>query len=271
MTIFLDIEKIVAIALAASEKVLSVYKSRDFQTTLKDDTTPLTRADQLSHDVICAALKEEFPDIPVISEESAATPFSIRKQWQRFWLVDPLDGTKEFINRTAEFTVNIALIEAGRPVAGVVALPAKGVLYFALKGKGAFKQAFAGSPEAITVNTEPHEKLVLARSRSHSSLREQEIISLFGPVEEIAAGSSLKFCSVAEGEADLYLRLGRTMEWDTAAGHCVVEQAGGKIFDITGESMLYNKEGLDNPGFFSIGGVTGLETRIKDHIRRRSE
>ena len=269
MTFLPEIEKIVDIALLASQKVLEVYGQDDFKTEVKDDNSPLTLADKVSQETILKGLKQSFPDIPVISEESAQASFKEREDWEYFWLVDPLDGTKEFIKRNGEFTVNIALIKKNRPILGVVSLPAKGVLYFGQEGKGAFKQSFSDSPLPISVKKNPGSKVVMARSRSHASHQEAEISALFTETQEVAAGSSLKFCYVAEGKADLYVRLGRTMEWDTAAGQAVLEASGGKIFDLTGATLLYNKEGLDNRGFFSIGGRADIELIIKDYINKR--
>ena len=150
---------------------------------------------------------------------------------------------------------------------GVLAVPAKGVLYFAEKSKGAFRQALDTGPVQISAAKDPKEKVTVAKSRSHSSPQEDRIISSFGDVEEIIAGSSLKFCYVAEGKADIYLRLGRTMEWDTAAGHCIAETAGAKIFDLRGATLLYNKEGLDNSGFFCLGGRADVAEKIKEYIQ----
>ena len=244
-----EIEKILEIASLASQRVVEVYKSSDFEVDLKKDNSPLTLADRLAQEVIAAGLKEAFPEIPIISEEAKEIPFSQRSGWDSFWLVDPLDGTKEFIQKNGEFTVNIALIEKTIPVFGVVVLPAYDQLYFGLKSKGAFRQDKGGKSKPIRTRKPLLDRITVVRSRSHSSKEEDRIISSFVNPDVIHAGSSLKFCRVAEGQADLYLRSGPTMEWDTAAGQAIAEASGAVVANLDGTPFSYNKESLKNPGF----------------------
>ncbi len=258
-----DIEKLLQISLLASRKVVEIYNSREFRVQLKKDKSPLTLADQLSQKVIIESLKKFFPKIPIISEESKTIAFVKRKNWEYFWLVDPLDGTKEFIQKNGEFTVNIALVHKTSPVFGVIALPAQNQLYFGQKDKGAFKQDKQKRLKPIRVK-KPSSKKVIVRSRSHPSQREDELIALFKNPEIIYAGSSLKFCRVAEGLADLYLRAGPTMEWDTAAGQIVAESAGALVTNFEGKSFSYNKENLTNPGFICAANQGILHNLLPD-------
>ncbi len=250
-----DLEKIAATARAAGEQILDIY-SRDFEVELKADDSPLTEADRLANAVIMEALATHYPDIPVISEENKEVPYSQRSGWSEFWLVDPLDGTKEFVKKNGEFTVNIALVRRGVPVAGVVYLPVDGTLYCAESGAGAFKTMADGLPERISndrhYSTE-HEVSVVA-SRSHPTPETDAFVERLRAegkvVEFLSAGSSLKLCLVAEGAANVYPRCGPTMEWDTGAAHAVVLEAGRKVIDLeTGEPLSYNKPSLLNPWF----------------------
>jgi len=204
--------------------------------------------------VIVAALAEQFPEIPIISEENKMIPYEERKNWEWFWLVDPLDGTKEFIKKNGEFTVNIALIHAGKPVMGVVGIPARDHVYYSVHGKGAFKKDEKGALTQLQVAAPSADRIALIGSRSHPSpefdayLKEME--TRFETVEFVPAGSSLKFCLVAEGKANVYPRLGPTMEWDTAAGHAVALESGARVRVYNEENDLnYNKENLLNPFF----------------------
>ncbi len=233
---------------------MNVYGTDDFSVEYKDDKSPLTAADKASHEVIAAGLLKHFPDIPILSEEGADIPYEVRNDWQRFWLVDPLDGTKEFIKRNAEFTVNIALVEGGQPVFGVVCVPAQDKLYFGNKNGGAFSHQGNEPPVAIRVRTSPPEEgLTVVMSRSHPSPELEAYLKDIKVAESLPVGSSLKLCVVAEGKADLYPRLGPTMEWDTAAGHAVVVAAGGSVLKVDGGSLEYNKEDLLNPHFIVSG------------------
>ncbi|OGT81698.1 MAG: 3'(2'),5'-bisphosphate nucleotidase [Gammaproteobacteria bacterium RIFCSPLOWO2_02_FULL_61_13] len=243
-----------AIAQQAAGRIMAIY-SADIAVTAKADHSPLTEADLASHAVICAQLLELAPDIPILSEESSGVAFSERSHWQRFWLVDPLDGTKEFINRNGQFTVNIALIEDHRPVLGVVQVPAQDQCYFAWDGGGAQRRGADGKIVSIHTRRTQAGRLVLAGSRSHGSADQERFFQALGEnVEILSMGSSLKFCLVAEGKVDLYPRFGPTSEWDTAAAHCVVEQAGGSVTGVDLEPLRYNtRDSWLNPHFLVIG------------------
>lgn len=250
----IDVNKIIAIAEEAGKEIMKIYETGDFAITDKSDNSPLTKADKAGNAVIVAALQEQFPEIPIISEENKMIEYSDRKDWEYFWLVDPLDGTKEFIKKNGEFTVNIALIRNGKPVMGVVGIPAKNQMYYAVENKGAYKIDAEGSKIKLEVNTPKKNEIALIGSRSHPSpefdayLKEME--HKFETVNFVPAGSSLKFCLVAEGKADVYPRLGPTMEWDTAAGHALVLEAGARVKVYGKETdLVYNKENLLNPFF----------------------
>jgi 3'(2'), 5'-bisphosphate nucleotidase len=245
------LEKVVPIAVAAGDAVMEVY-ARDFSSSEKDDKSPLTEADLASHHKIVEGLAELDPSIPILSEEAKATPYAERKEWTRFWLVDPLDGTKEFIKRNGEFTVNIALIEGGKPVLGVVHAPAIGATYSGVVGAGAWVER-DGARTSIAAEPYSSGKLNVVASRSHAGPETETMIeslrSKTGDCELVSIGSSLKLCLVAEGKAHLYPRLGPTMEWDTAAAHAVVEAAGATVTQTDGSELSYNKENLLNPYF----------------------
>lgn len=242
-----------SIALKAGEEILKVYDGGDLKTTYKEDSSPLTAADEASDRVIGEGLKRIAPDIPVLSEETKAEPYEARKRWKRLWIVDPLDGTKEFIKRNGEFTVNIALVEDGRPIVGIVHAPALGVSYCGIEGEGAFRIDKNGET-GIRVADYRGERLKVVGSRSHANVEIEELVRNIGEAEFVSMGSSLKFCLVAEGKAHLYPRLGPTMEWDTAAAHAVVKAAGGSVTDMEGRELSYNKEDLLNP-FFMVTGA----------------
>ena len=259
-------------AVNAGKAVLDVYHS-DFQVDYKADESPLTLADKKAHDIISAHLA--MFDIPLLSEEGKAIPYATRKDWETLWIVDPLDGTKEFVKRNGEFTINIALVTAGQPVLGVVFAPVREMLYFALQGLGAYKMdstdaivamcarlsSSTCSGDDLTKQSIPlpveqtgDAPYTIVGSRSHATEALEEFVEQkrreFGKVDFIPAGSSLKLCLVAEGRADIYPRLAPTMEWDTAAGHAVVECAGACIYNhFSGEPIRYNKEDLLNPWF----------------------
>jgi len=244
------------IAEDAGKRILAYYEN-EIEVELKQDHSPLTQADLAAHHVIVAALKEQTPNIPIISEESGVPDFEVRSTWKQFWLVDPLDGTKEFIKKNGEFTVNIAMIENEIPVFGVVYIPAKNITYYGQKGQGSFKIDSSGNKRRI-FSGEPDFKnpLKVVTSRSHKSDQLEEKLSRYGIKigEQIPAGSSLKFCLVAEGRADLYPRMGPTMEWDTAAGDAVYRYAGRN--GANPSPLRYNKPDLKN-GSFIIGVDTG--------------
>ncbi len=245
------------IAQAAAEKILEVYAT-DFSIRNKSDKSPLTKADLAAHEVICTGLARLTPDIPILSEESADIPYSTRKTWDQYWLVDPLDGTREFIKRNGEFTVNIALIRNNYPVAGVIYVPVKHLCYYAAKSEGAYKTGINEAPVRIRSKTSKADSLVVAGSRSHGNKRQEEFLRKLGNnVETIAIGSSLKSCLVAEGIVDVYARFGPTSEWDTAAAQCIVEEAGGIMTDLDLTRLRYNaKDSLINPDFLVIADRT---------------
>jgi 3'(2'), 5'-bisphosphate nucleotidase len=238
----------------AGRAILEIYNGA-YDVERKADQSPLTTADIAAHELIDAGLRELDPELPVLSEESAEIPFSERGHWQRYWLVDPLDGTREFIKRNGEFTVNIALIEDGVPVLGVVHAPVIDVTYFAARDSGAFKRSDAAEPTPIHVKAVEAEGPVrVAGSRSHANERLAAYLDNLGEHELHPMGSSLKSCLVAEGVADLYPRLGPTSEWDTAAAQAVVEAAGGQVTDTEGRPLRYNqRESLLNPEFLVFG------------------
>lgn len=247
----------VEIARDAGRKILQIYDT-EFDIEHKDDKSPLTNADMASHHTIVDALTELTPEIPVLSEESAKLPFDERSQWHRYWLVDPLDGTREFIKRNGEFTVNIALIENHKSILGVIHVPVMDVDYFAFAGGGAFKSEHGGEAHAIAVKPLEVDKLTVAGSRSHGSEAMQSYMAnlsaSYKQIDMLSMGSSLKFCLVAEGKADIYPRLGLTSEWDTAAAQCIVEQAGGFVTKTDMNELEYNtKDSLLNPFFFVFG------------------
>lgn len=250
----IKIEKLLSIAKEAGEATLEIY-NKDFDIEIKDDRSPLTEADRRSNEIIISRLSEAYPQIPFISEETKQTPFETRKKWTFLWLIDPLDGTKEFIKRNGEFTINIALIEKQTPIIGVIYAPAINVLYYAQKGKGSFKieNEVTAKPIQSSVPSSK-DKLVVVGSRSHGGETLSEFIKKkkeeYKEVELISSGSSLKFCLVAEGKADIYPRTGPTYEWDTAAGHAIILESGKSVYDFhSGEPLVYNKEELLNPWF----------------------
>lgn len=248
-----DIQKIIQIARNAGDAILKVYEE-DFEVIEKADKSPLTQADMASHHLIVDALQSLTPDIPVLSEESADIPYSTRAQWATYWLIDPLDGTKEFVKRNGEFTVNIALIHQGRAVMGVVYVPVSKVLYAGDIEQGAFKTGSDGNTSAIRVVAQHQSPLQVAGSRSHAGDSLLKFLHNLGNHQIVSMGSSLKLCLVAEGKADLYPRLGPTSEWDTAAAQAIVEAAGGKVTDTAMNPLLYNtKDSLLNPHFFVFG------------------
>ena len=248
------LDSVLDIARRASDSILEVYNT-DFSVEKKDDNSPLTAADMASHRTIVEALKKLTPDIPILSEESVNVPFKQRKQWTLYWLVDPLDGTKEFIKRNGEFTVNIALIHDHQPEMGVVHIPVTSMSYYAIKGAGAFRREPGSNAISIKTRSTNAEKITVAGSRSHANEIQQRFFQALGPnTETINRGSSLKFCLIAEGKVDMYARFGPTSEWDTAAAHCVVKEAGGDVFDIQFNPLSYNtKDSILNPHFLVIG------------------
>lgn len=250
------LDPVIQIAYQAGKVIMEVYDA-GFEVEEKLDNTPVTEADMAANKVIESQLKELTPHLPILTEEAKPTPYSERKKWPRYWLIDPLDGTREFIKRNGEFTVNIALIDGNESVMGVVYAPVIGVLYYAAKGQGAFKQSAINEPKPISVREKCSGKTIVACGRSHPSKEMKSFIKHLGKHEIIRVGSALKSCLVAEGKADLYARLGPTSEWDTAAAQCVVEEAGGAITDTAMKRLRYNcKDELLNPHFFVAGDVS---------------
>ena len=246
-------DRLIDISRRAGLKILEWYDG-DMGITVKQDESPLTRADLASHELIKAELSKHWPEIPILSEESADIPWETRRGWQQYWLVDPLDGTKEFINRNGEFTVNIALISNHRPVTGVVHVPVTDTTYFGTSGLGAWCQQRDGQATAIRVRQPAALPPVVVGSRSHANPELGSRLDRLGAYELTSMGSSLKFCLVAEGMADFYPRLGPTSEWDTAAAQAVVEAAGGQVVKLDGTALEYNRKAAYlNPHFFVFG------------------
>ncbi|MBT8102365.1 MAG: 3'(2'),5'-bisphosphate nucleotidase CysQ [Gammaproteobacteria bacterium] len=249
------IDPVVALAEEAGRAILEVY-STDFDVQSKADESPLTQADLASHHIIVAGLEQLTPGLPIISEESGLPNFEERRHWDRYWLIDPLDGTKEFVNRNGEFTVNIALIEKHRPVLGVVHVPVQNKTYTGCDSVGAELRDGDSPPQPIRVAAVSAAPVRVVGSRSHRGASLDAYLAELGPYDMVPMGSSLKFCVVAEGRADLYPRLGLTSEWDTAAAQAVVEQAGGRVVTLDGNPMTYNaKSDILNPHFFVIGAA----------------
>jgi 3'(2'), 5'-bisphosphate nucleotidase len=245
--ILLDISRDAGVA------ILKIYNDLNLadQVDYKSDNSPLTLADQASHDVIMKGLRAHYPQIPILSEEGGNIPYEERKHMTYYWCVDPLDGTKEFINRNGEFTVNIALIHDRKPVAGFIYAPVLDTFYYSCNGE-AWKIT-GGDKQPLKVNNSTGNRIAV-RSKSHPSPEEEVVLDQYDVVNSISVGSSLKFCMVAEGKADVYYRFGPTMEWDTAAGQAVLEGAGGTVYRKTGpDRFTYNKENLLNGSFLGLG------------------
>ena len=242
----------IELARAAGAAILEVY-AQDFAVEHKDDASPLTQADLASHRIIVDGLRALAPDIPVLSEEDADIPWSVRRGWNRHWLVDPLDGTREFVKKNGEFTVNIALVEDGVPVLGVVYAPVFDYLLHAGRGAGAFLRE-GGQDIALMTRRPATAPLRVAASRSHLDERTAAALQRMGETERHGLGSSLKFCRIAEGRIDVYPRFGPTSEWDTAAAQCVLEAAGGAVLRLDGSPLDYNrKQDILNPHFIALG------------------
>lgn len=247
------IQQIIEIAVAAGNAILEIY-SQDFNVEIKSDNSPLTVADKQANEIIVVGLKKIDSTIPIISEENKLTDFSERKNWTRCWMVDPLDGTKEFIKKNGEFTVNIALVENGIPILGVVHVPAQNITYYAEAGNGSFKIVDQQTKQLHIRKLAEDSVLKIVGSRSHQTPELLEYVEQqkksFSAVDFVAAGSSLKFCLLADGKADVYPRLGPTMEWDTCAGQIVATEAGATVLRFDNQQpLLYNKENLLNPYF----------------------
>ena len=248
------------VSIEAGKEILNFYNN-EIEVTHKQDLSPLTKADLASNKIILESLTKLNSNIPILSEESLVD-WSIRKNWKKYWLVDPLDGTKEFIKKNGEFTVNIALIEDNNPILGVVYVPAKSLLYLAEKNKGSFKtntkdklENFEGIQKILVSSQTKRARVIGSRSHSNATF-DNWVKEKFPNAEIVQAGSSLKFCLIAEGEADIYPRFAPTSEWDIAAGHMIVDEAGGKIRTFQDDSIKYNtKENIINPEFYAIGNI----------------
>ena len=246
------IEPVLQLARDAGAAIMQVYV-QDFAVEHKDDKSPLTAADMAAHHLIVAGLQALTPDIPVLSEESAGIDWSVRRGWRRYWLVDPLDGTREFVKKNGEFTVNIALIEDGVAVFGVIYAPALDELHYGIRGVGAYI-CDGASRVPISARRPASAPLKVAASRSHMDARSAAAIGRMGEVSLLGMGSSLKFCRMAEARLDVYPRFAPTSEWDTAAGQCVLEAAGGVVMTLDGKPLSYNsKDSLLNPDFLALG------------------
>jgi len=263
-----DIDAIASLAVKAGERIMEIYDDEDNAswTMLKSDCTPLTVADIESNMLITEGLKEMYPDIPVISEEEQVPEYEERKSWRRFWLVDPLDGTEEFISKSGEFTVNIGLIKDGRPVLGVIYLPAMDILYYG-DARGSFKKEAGWKPQRIQTwkgaEADVDRKYLVATFNSkHMCEEDRRFLDRNGITNFIDVGSSIKFCLVAEGTADVYYRGGRTMEWDTAAGQAIVENADGMVVNDGRKPLRYNKESLINRPYLCCSSPAGLNLAI---------
>lgn len=253
----LDIDRLENVARMAGEAILEVYGT-EFTVEEKEDRSPLTLADMRSHAILTRGLKECTPDIPVLSEEGKAIDPGLRRSWDRFWLVDPLDGTKEFIKRNGEFTINIGLIEERAPVLGLIYVPVQDVLFVGDVREGCWEVA-RGNRRRLTLDpTRTQERIRVVKSRSHPSPNLQSLLEILPHHEVVTRGSALKFCSVARGDADFYPRFGPTWEWDTAAGNAIVLAAGGVMVDPHGREFQYNKPTLLNGPFLVASSLEWL-------------
>jgi 3'(2'), 5'-bisphosphate nucleotidase len=261
---------VIAVARKASDAIMDIYERRAYQVKSKADHSPVTEADLLAHDIILAGLAIIDPTIPVLSEEASDINYDVRSGWDRYWLVDPLDGTREFIKETGEFTVNIALIENHIPVLGVVMVPVFKHCYWAVVGGPAYFQGDNSQqrPEVIQTNSRMSSPTRIAISRDHpnNSTKWNSLLDRLQPIEWVHCGSALKICLVAKGQVDLYPRFGPTGEWDTAAGHCILEAAGGRVVDTRGQTLKYNlRPSLINPAFMAVSCVE-LLSYIVDNV-----
>ena len=255
------LDAVADIAESAGAAILEVYET-EFAVEAKADASPITAADRRAHDVIRGGLLALPGERPILSEEARTVPWEVRRHWKEYWLVDPLDGTKEFIQRNGQFTVNIALVRAGRPVLGVVHVPVSGMTYGGIVGRGAWRRARGETKEAIAARPAADGPIQVVGSRSHRGPDLDGYLERLGPHEMVPMGSSLKFCIVAEGRADVYPRLGPTSEWDTAAAEAVLTAAGGRVVAADGQPIAYNKgPDLLNPWFIASGADTRDWTR----------
>lgn len=254
----IDQEFLMRLAREAGKAILEVYGTC-FTVEVKEDKSPVTLADKRSHEIIAEALAERYPDIPVLSEEGAEIPYPVRRGWSRFWLVDPLDGTKEFVKRNGEFTVNIALVEGDMPVIGLIYLPVTDVLYIGDVREGCREYSSEGERTLRMRPLREGAPVRVAKSRSHPSPRLEALLKPLPSAETIERGSALKFCALAAGDADFYPRFGPTWEWDTAAGQAIVTAAGGVMVDFEGRPFTYNKPNLLNGPFLAAPTMEWLK------------
>ena len=256
-------ENIISLAKRAAQAILELYKdSSQYSVTEKPDHSPLTQADVISHQILVNGLQQLTLGVPVLSEEGAMPPWEERKDWTHYWLLDPLDGTRQFIKHTGEFAVNIALIENHHPVFGLIYIPVTGECYYAQEGEAAYKQDAQGNKTTLHVRHWSPEQTILLTSQA---AQEKTLKKRFGYLGEFSwnkMSSAWKFCQIAEGRADLSPRFGDTSEWDTAAGQCILEQAGGALLDLQGEPLRYNMQAsVVNPHFIALGDVA-----LREHL-----
>lgn len=257
------IDDLIILSIDAGKAILNIYES-DFDYQIKEDASPLTEADKISHQIIYKKLTELTPDIPIISEEDSSIPFHIRSLWKKYWLIDPLDGTKEFINKNGEFTVNIALIEDNRPILGIIYIPITKETYWGSNQIGSFYTKENEEPIKMSISKGTQNYIRIMASRSHPSDALESLLEQIGRYKIINRGSSLKFCLIASGYADVYPRFGPTSEWDTAAGDAIVRFSGGHICDLENNPLLYNtKESFINPYFIVSRNKKEAENLIK--------
>jgi 3'(2'), 5'-bisphosphate nucleotidase len=243
-------KELMLLARKAGIAIRTVYESGDFRESRKEDRSFLTEADRSSHAILCDGISRLFPGIPILSEESDKVPYDVRKDWSEYFLIDPLDGTREFVHRIPEFAINIAIIRQGFPVLGLIHSPLEDTTYFAAKGQGAFR-LHGDSREQITSVSGESVRVLLSRTDRSPEL--DELIGRFEGPSVLRMGSSLKFCAVAEGRADFYPRLKPSMEWDTASGAILVEESGGMMCKTNGERIEYNRRDMLNPPFYVMG------------------
>ncbi len=261
--------KILTIARLAGQASLEFYQSdADLAIATKTDHSPVTAADLAAHNIIVTELAKLTPDIPVLSEEAPDIAYDKRRQWDQYWLVDPLDGTREFISGKGEFTVNIALIEQHKAVLGVIFAPISKRIYYAARNLGVYKQSMEHEPEPIHARTCDRDEIIVVASLRNGKIALTNFLQLFPNYELAKASSALKFCLVAEGRADLYPRFSPTSEWDSAAGQCIIEQAGGKVMGLDLQPLPYNtKESLTNPYFIALGDPAIIDNKFKQNLK----
>lgn len=256
-----NIQKLIGISKDAGYEIMDIYNT-NFEVVSKDDQSPLTKADILSNKIICDSLKRITPNIPILSEESSTISFHDRSKWSYYWLVDPLDGTKEFVNKNGEFTTNIALIKNNAPIFGIIHVPSRNETYWGSKCEGSFMLANDNIKKSLRVrSSKPNSELRIVSSRSHPSGDLKLLLEKLDNYELVGIGSSLKFCLIAKGEADCYPRLGPTCEWDTAAGEIIAISAGADVVTLDDMPLDYNKKDLLNP-YFLVSNNQEIKKRI---------